>query len=156
MLVQLAHPSFLRRPPRFVQPLAKVSDLPSDLNFTPGKNPSSISDDEEFIQSLGGQKGVDSKANQKIKRNTAFLERLLVDVWPDRQTSHFNRESCVPHKEFLLSSLNTLLSQRFYSYLGSLNEPPCSMGVQWVVFAEPLVVNSLFLRDLREKVLHRQ
>ena len=40
----------------------------------------------------------------------------------------------------------------YYSYMGSLTEPPCTEGVEWFVLTEPLEVDVSYIRRLARVV----
>lgn len=50
--------------------------------------------------------------------------------------------------------LNQLLpdDRTFYSYTGSLTTPPCTEGVEWIVFKEPIVLSVDEVEKLRENM----
>ena len=55
------------------------------------------------------------------------------------------------HQNIDLSSL-FLEDKHYYSYGGSLTTPPCSEGVNWIVFKEPIILSVEEVLKLRNNM----
>ena len=62
-----------------------------------------------------------------------------------------NGETKEIHQKIDLSSL-LLEDKHYYSYGGSLTTPPCSEGVNWIVFKEPIVLSVEEVIKLRDNM----
>ncbi|KAH8372790.1 hypothetical protein KR009_005002 [Drosophila setifemur] len=51
---------------------------------------------------------------------------------------------------FPLSYLMPAFYTRFFSYLGSLTEPPCHRGAEWFLYPEPLAISERQLNEFRQ------
>lgn len=74
------------------------------------------------------------------------MNNVLARVWenlPERPGSSFQGRQVGINPTFLLPN-----DRAYYSYRGSLSHPPCTEGVQWFVFQQPLEVEAGLIRRL--------
>eukprot|EP00796_Vickermania_ingenoplastis_P008383 gene8383-5871_t len=79
---------------------------------------------------------------------TELLDRLLTDGRlppPDAMTN-----SVVPRRLSLLELLPN--TDGYFTYNGSVSQPPCSEGVRWVVFTTPISVSAAAYGALQESI----
>ena len=80
------------------------------------------------------------------RRMNSTLSRIWDNMPPIGGQRHYDRQAGI-NAVFLLPS-----KREYFSYVGSLTEPPCTEGVEWFVLAEPLEVDSGYIRRMAEVV----
>ncbi len=76
------------------------------------------------------------------------MNNVLARIWenlPERPGTSFQGRQVGINPTFLLPN-----ERAYYSYRGSLSNPPCTEGVQWFVFQQPLEVEASLIRRLLE------
>ncbi|CAF4729826.1 unnamed protein product [Rotaria sp. Silwood1] len=56
---------------------------------------------------------------------------------------------------FILSHLMQIESRRFFRYIGSLTTPPCTEGIIWTIFVDPIPIDEESLNLLRNNVMRK-
>lgn len=88
---------------------------------------------------------VPMKAGRRV--NTT-LSRIWDHMPAAGGTSFYDRQSGI-NPLFLLPT-----NRSYFSYPGSLTEPPCTEGVEWFVLTEPVEVDESYLHRLRQVIGH--
>jgi carbonic anhydrase len=74
------------------------------------------------------------------RRMNSTLSRIWDHIPGGRGQRFYGRQTGI-NPRFLLPN-----DHSYFSYLGSLTEPPCSEGVEWFVFAKPLEVDRSYVQ----------
>jgi len=82
------------------------------------------------------------------RRMNTTLTRIWDHIPASGGTSYYNRQSGI-NPLFLLPP-----NRSYFSYPGSLTEPPCTEGVEWFVLTEPVEVDESYLHRLRQVIGH--
>jgi carbonic anhydrase len=80
------------------------------------------------------------------RRSNNMLARIWENL-PERPGATYSGRQVGINPTFLLPN-----DRSYYAYLGSLATPPCSEGVQWFVFREPVEVDASYIRRLLDLV----
>lgn len=82
------------------------------------------------------------------RRMNTTLTRIWDHIPAAGGTSYYDRQSGI-NPLFLLPP-----NRSYFSYPGSLTEPPCTEGVEWFVLTEPVEVDESYLYRLRQVIGH--
>lgn len=68
-------------------------------------------------------------------QSNEFLENVFSEI-PEEEKSEVATDITIDLSDYIPPA------QTFYTYIGSLTTPPCTVGVDWVVFEEPIQASS--------------
>ena len=92
---------------------------------------------------------VNEKLKEKEKKGSNLIERLLLDLWPIRNSTNMNKEICVEHLNLNISEIVFIIANEFYEYEGSSSEPPCRENVNWIIYKEAVFINVEIMKKLK-------
>lgn len=78
---------------------------------------------------------------------------LLNTLWETAEDKLFGDEEVMPDGSYILNPYDTLLPPRpsHFRYSGSFTTPPCTEGVEWFVYEEPVKISQDDLRIIRKQ-----
>ena len=76
----------------------------------------------------------------------SILSRIWDHLPPEGGESYYGRQVGI-NPIFLLPA-----ERDYYSYVGSLTEPPCTQGVEWFVLANPVEVDASYVQRMAQLV----
>ena len=68
---------------------------------------------------------------EKAATANSFLEKVFVEI-PEEKEKEIQTDVTITLSEYIPPT------QDHYTYIGSLTTPPCTVGVDWVIFKEPI------------------
>jgi carbonic anhydrase len=80
------------------------------------------------------------------RRMNSTLSRIWEHM-PGRPNQRFHGEQTGINPVFLLPN-----DRSYFTYVGSLTEPPCTEGIDWFVLAQPVEVDGSYIRRLMQTI----
>lgn len=68
---------------------------------------------------------------EEAATSNEFLQKVLSEI-PDEEGVEMTPEVQINLSDYIPPS------QEYYTYIGSLTTPPCTVGVDWIIFSEPI------------------
>lgn len=94
----------------------------------------------------GGRTAIVAVPVRSGRRMNSTLSRIWDNMPPLGGEAYYDRQLGI-NASFLLPPVRD-----YYSYMGSLTEPPCTEGVEWFVLRKPLEVDHSYIRRLAQIV----
>lgn len=81
---------------------------------------------------------------EESETSNEFLQKVLAEI-PSEEAQEVTTDVQISLSDYIPPS------QTHYTYIGSLTTPPCTVGVDWILFSEPIKVSREQLNIFEEK-----